>query len=262
MEQKAMQKSFSKNLKKPLVSIITVVYNSEQFLEKTILSVINQSYTNYEYIIIDGGSTDKTIEIIEKYNTSISKWISEKDNGLYDAMNKGMHLASGDYIWFVNSGDQIHLTSTLEQIFSKIELLPDLIYGETEIIDSNEKYLGMRRHSAPENLNWKMLSKGMLVCHQSVLVKKEISEDYNLKYKHSSDFEWLIRVLKKSGFIYNSGLVLSKFLEGGQTSKTLKSGLKERFRIMKIYYGLVPTLYKHFIMIFRLASYYLKHRRL
>jgi glycosyltransferase involved in cell wall biosynthesis len=257
-----MQKGLLIDIEKPLVSIITVVYNSEQFIEKTIQSIIRQSYPNIEYIIIDGGSTDKTLEIIKKYEKNISKWISEKDNGLYDAMNKGLIMANGKYVWFINSGDQIYSANTLVQALNALETFPDIIYGETEIIDKDGRNIGMRRHSAPENLSWKMLSKGMLVCHQSVIIKKEISENYNLEYKHSSDFDWLIRVLKKSSSIHNSGLVLSKFLEGGKTSKTLIPGLKERFRIMKTYYGLITTILEHFAMIFRLAFYYLKHRRL
>jgi glycosyltransferase involved in cell wall biosynthesis len=85
---------------KPLVSIITVVYNSERFLEKTIKSIINQTYSNVEYILIDGASTDGTVDIIKIYEKFISKWISEKDNGLYDAMNKAIEMATGDYLWF------------------------------------------------------------------------------------------------------------------------------------------------------------------
>jgi hypothetical protein len=140
--------------------------------------------------------------------------------------------------------------------------MPDLIYGETEIIDNNENSLGLRRHSATESLNWKMLSNGMLVCHQSVLVKRTLCEKYNLNYRHSSDYEWLIKALKASESIYNSKLILSKFMEGGQTTKNLIPGLKERFRIMIKYYGLPRTIWKHFVLAFRLFFYYIKNKRL
>ena len=246
----------------PLVSIITVVYNSEDLLENTILSVINQNYPNIEYIIIDGGSKDRTIDIIKKYEKSVSKWISESDNGLYDAMNKGLDLANGEYVWFINSGDKIFSNQTLTEIFKSIENKADVIYGETEIIDRNDKSLGMRRHSVPELLSWKKLSKGMLVCHQSVLVRKEIAEKYNLEYRHSSDFEWLIKVLKNSKTIVNTKLTLSKFLEGGQTNKNLAPGLKERFRIMRKHYGLISTIMNHLLLGIKLIFYYLKNRRL
>jgi len=246
---------------KPLISIITVVFNSENLLEKTILSIVNQTYKNIEYIIVDGGSTDGTIDIIKKYGQSVSNWFSEKDRGLYDAMNKGLKIASGDYVWFINSGDKIYSSNTLEMIFNTLNTLPDVIYGETQIIDILDNPKGMRRHSAPEGLNWKMLTKGMLVCHQSVLVKRSLAIDYNLNYKHSSDFEWLIEVLKNAGTIHNSGLILSKFMEGGQTTKNLIPGLKERFKIMSKHFGLIPTILRHILMIFRILGYYLKHKR-
>ncbi len=248
--------------KKPLVSIITVVFNSELYLEKTILSIINQEYANIEFIIVDGGSKDNTLEIIKKYEKFITKWISEKDNGLYDAMNKGISLAKGNYVWFMNSGDEIYNLSVLEDIFLNEINSPDIIYGETEIINYKGQSVGMRRHSTPEILNWKSLKWGMLVCHQSVLVKREIVENYHLTYKHSSDFEWLIRMLKKSKRIYNSKLILSKFMDGGQTSKNLTAGLKERYKIMVNYYGIISTIFIHFILGAKMLVYYFKNKRI
>src|SRR5688572_4810851 len=100
------------NQSAPLLSIITVVYNGEQLLEKTILSILNQTYTNIEYLIIDGRSKDRTVDIIKKYENKISYWVSEPDKGIYDAMNKGMNAAKGDYIWFINAGDVIHAQNT------------------------------------------------------------------------------------------------------------------------------------------------------
>ncbi len=248
--------------KYPLISIITVVYNSELYIEKTILSIINQDYAKIEFIIVDGGSTDKTIEIIKKYEKFVTKWISEKDNGLYDAMNKGINMASGDYLWFINSGDEVYSNTVLNEIFQNGSKLPDVIYGETEIIDYKGQIIGMRRHSIPEKLNWKSLKYGMLVCHQSILVKKEIVVEYNLNYKYSSDFEWLIRVLKKAETVHNSRLILSKFMDGGQTSRTLLPGLKERFRIMVTYYGFIITTLNHFILAIKLVFFYLKNKRI
>lgn len=249
-------------LNKPLVSIITVVYNSEAFIEKTILSIINQSFSSIEYIIVDGGSTDATIEIIKKYEKYISKWITEKDCGLYDAMNKGLNMATGTYVWFINSGDEAFSESVLMDIFEKTENFPDVVYGETEIIDYKGQSIGMRRHQSPENLTWKSLRYGMKVCHQSVLVKKVIAGNYNLKYRYSSDFEWLIEVLKKANTIYFSQMIISKFMDGGQTSKTIIPGLKERFRIIKKHYGLVPTIFRHFILAGNLILFYLKNKRI
>ena len=247
---------------RPLVSIITVVYNSERFIEKTIKSIINQTYPNVEYLIVDGASTDGTVEIIKKYEKYISKWISEKDNGLYDAMNKAIKIASGDYLWFINSGDEIYTENILTEIFSQLDNLPDVVYGETEIINFKGRPVGMRRHSTPEKLTWKSMRFGMKVCHQSILVKKALVEPYQLHFKYSSDFEWVIRVLKKSKSIQNSKLILSKFMEGGLTKQSIVPSLKERFNIMKRYYGLIPTLFNHCYLAVKMLFYYFKNKRI
>ncbi len=270
MESTSKQEGGSKTINKkllindkdlPLISIITVVFNSAGFIEKTIQGVINQSYPNIEYIIIDGASTDGTIELLRKYNEYIYYWISEKDNGLYDAMNKGMKNASGDYLWFINSGDMPYDLTILDSVFRNKKQLADLYYGETEIVDPNGQTIGMRRHKAPEKLNWRSLLKGMKVSHQSVIVKKELAQPYNIKYKLSSDFDWLIKVLKKTTLIENTGLILSKFMDGGLTKKNLIPGLKERFQIMVENYGYFSTVSSHIPLAVKLAFYYLKNRR-
>ena len=254
--------TLKKNRKEmPLISIITVVYNSENYIEKTIQSIINQSYPHTEYIIIDGASTDKTVDIIKKYNKYINYWKSEKDNGIYDAMNKAMKVASGDYLWFINAGDEIYSLSILNNIFLSKKRFADVYYGETEIIDYKGLTIGMRRHKAPENLNWNSFKYGMKVCHQSVIVRKKIAEPYNLDYLYSSDFDWLIRVVRKSRSIINTKLVLSKFMDGGKTKKTVIPGLKERFRIMTKYYGLIPNILNHFVIAFKFLFFFAKNKR-
>ncbi len=251
----------NQNSIEPLISIITVVYNSERFIERTIKSIINQTYSNIEYIIVDGASADGTINIIKKYEKYIGKWISEKDNGLYDAMNKAIKMATGNYLLFINSGDEIYTENILTDIFSKLDNLPDVIYGETEIVDFSGQSVGMRRHSTPEKLTWRSLRFGMKVCHQSILVKKELVEPYRLNYNYSSDFEWVIRVLKRANTVYNSKLILSKFMEGGMTKQSMIPSLKERFKIMSRYYGLIPTLFNHIYLAMKLSIYYLKNKR-
>ncbi len=253
-----------KTYKKPLVSVITVVYNSKKYIENTINSVVSQKYQNIEYIVVDGASTDGTLDIIKAKQEHISTLISEPDKGLYDAMNKAIKIAKGDYLWFINSGDEIYSDSVLCEIFDQIgknTSLPDLIYGETEIINENREALGMRRHQAPKKLTWKSLRFGMKVCHQSVIVKRELSNLYNTKYRYSSDFDWLIKVLKKSENIYNSKLTLSKFMEGGISSQSLLPSLKERFAIMSRYYGFISTTFIHFYLAVKLLFYYIKNKR-
>lgn len=229
----------------PLVSIITVVFNGADTIEKTIQSVIRQTYPRIEYIIIDGGSKDNTLSIIQKYGSHIAFWLSEPDKGLYDAMNKGIAHAHGRYLWFINSGDLIHDDHTLSDILEHPGPYPDIYYGDTVIIDENGRELGERRLRPPKVLDWKSFRMGMLVCHQSILVSKKIAEKYNLIYKSSADFDWVIRALQKAGSINNTHLPLSRFLQGGMTKTKHSRALKERFLIMKHYYGLVSTLFFH-----------------
>lgn len=236
----------------PKVSIISVIFNAGQYLEKTILSVINQDWQNIEYIIIDGGSTDNTDEIIEKYKEQINIFVSEPDNGLYDAMNKGIKKSTGDYIWFINAGDEVYSSKTLSDI--QINKSVDFYYGETEIIDQSGNSKGMRRLKAPKNLTWRNFCMGMLVSHQSMIVKKELAPLFNLEYNFSSDFDWAINILKQSKQVVNTNQILSTFMTGGQTSRTIIPGLFERFRIMKKHYGLLSTLKCHFLIACRLIG--------
>jgi glycosyltransferase involved in cell wall biosynthesis len=245
----------------PKISIITVVFNSKDFIERTIESIKNQVYRNIEYIIIDGASTDGTLQLIEKHSEDICKWISEPDKGLYDAMNKGLELATGDFVCFLNSGDQIFAVDTLTKMLDNLADLPDIIYGETMIVDANGVEIGLRRLKAPDQLSWKSFEKGMLVCHQSVYVKREIASYYNLKYRIASDFDWVMKALKKAKSIHNSGLILTRFLDGGMNKKNIPRALLERFKIMSGNYGFFPTLFRHFIIGLKFCIYFIKNKR-
>lgn len=231
-------------MKQPVFSIVTITYNAARWLEPTILSVLNQSYLPFEYILIDGGSGDGTVDIIQRYSSRIAYWISEPDKGLYDAMNKGLKRATGDYVWFMNAGDTLSGPDCLQNMVSSLpkgHVLPDILYGETMIVDENGRSLGLRRLKAPEILSWKSFKRGMLVCHQSFVVKRELAPLYDLQYRYSADFDWCIRCMKKAANLYNTHLVLSNFLTGGTSSIQRKASLKERYRIMCKYYGKVST---------------------
>jgi len=230
-----------------LFSIITVTYNASRRIERTLQSVISQTYPAIEYIIIDGNSTDGTLELVNKYRSSIAHCISEPDKGLYDAMNKGLRLASGDYVWFINAGDRLYSETTVREIVDRIDAgnLPDILYGETGIIDPQGNSLGMRRLKAPESLSWKSFRMGMLVCHQSFIVKRTIAVPYDLQYRLTADFDWCIRCLKKANTVFNTRLVLSQFLEAGLSAVHRKDSLKERYRIMCKNYGMLPTQLRH-----------------
>ena len=245
----------------PKISIITVVYNSEKLIERTIQSVVNQTYENIEYIIIDGNSKDKTLEIIQKYSEKIAVIVSEPDKGLYDAMNKGLAKATGEYVCFLNSGDELFSLTILNQAFGNLKSLPDVVYGETTIVDLKGNELGLRRLKAPEQLTWKSFKDGMLVCHQSVYVKRTIAETYNLNLKISADYEWVLKALKKAETIHNTHLILTRFLDGGINKKNIRKGLTERLKVMIQHYGLFSTLLNHFVIGIKFFWFWIKNKR-
>lgn len=240
----------------PKFSIITVTYNAEKVLEDTIQSVIFQTYRNVEYIIVDGASKDHTLDIVNKYHNRINKVISEPDKGLYDAMNKGIQLATGDYLCFLNAGDKFHDSETLQKIVHTLkgQELPDVIYGETAIVDEEGHFLHMRRLSTPAHLNWKSFKQGMLVCHQAFFVNRELAINhlYDLQYRFSADFDWCIRIMKKAKCLHNTRLTLIDYLNEGMTTKNHKASLKERFCIMAKHYGLISTILHHGWFVIRL----------
>ncbi len=250
----------------PLITIITISYQAEKYIQRTIESILGQDYTNIEYIIVDGNSTDGTISIIKDFELKLKhkgilfRWISEPDKGLYDAMNKGISKASGSYIWFINAGDIIAGSDIAGKVHkSVINALPDFIYGETNIVDAEGRIMGSRRLKAPEKLDWRSFRHGMLVCHQSMIVKRTIAPAFDLKYRYSSDIDWTIRALKKSEGIYNTHMILSHFLDGGVSKKKMKASLKERFQIMTEYYGFLPTAFRHLWFVIRAAWFKLIH---
>ena len=232
----------------PKISIITVCYNSEALLERTILSVLNQTYDNVEYIIVDGASKDRTLEIIKKYETQISKWISEKDKGLYDAMNKGLQMTTGDFVWFINSGDAILEKDTIEKMISKCDSDTDVLFGEVMMVDDERKHLGTRSEMTvqklPNQLTWKSLQMGMVVCHQAFLPKRKIAPFY-IENNLSADIDWVINCLKASQKNTNTQMVLAEYLMGGVSKQRHQDGLWGRFDILKKHYGTVPNFFNH-----------------
>ena len=240
----------------PTFSIITVTYNAAATIEATLLSVRQQTYRHFEHLIIDGASKDNTLYIIYKYKDDTIKVFSEPDKGLYDAMNKGIRMASCDYLCFLNAGDTFHEVDTLEKIANTISTtphgLPSIIYGETAIVNAERQFLHMRRHKAPDVLTWKSFQQGMLVCHQAFLVKRTLAEPYNLQYKYSSDFDWCIRMMKKADVISNTHLILIDYLDEGMTTRHHKASLLERLRIMAKHYGWCKTIIMHLWFAIRL----------
>lgn len=231
----------------PKFSIITVTYNAEAVLEDTILSVLSQTYQQVEYIIVDGASKDGTPAIIDRYKERIAHIVSEPDRGLYDAMNKGIRLATGNYLCFLNAGDSFHSKDTLQQMVNTLSSsdLPDVIYGETALVNNERHFLRMRRLQAPEVLTWRSFKQGMLVCHQAFFAKTSLAIPYDLQYRFSADFDWCIKVMKQAQTLHNTHLTIIDYLEEGMTTQNRKASLRERFRIMARHYGLMSTVAHH-----------------
>jgi len=244
----------------PKLTVITIVYNDVKHIERTMLSVLGQTYPNIEYVIVDGLSTDGTLDIIKKYQDKISKLISEKDKGIYDAMNKGLAAATGDYVLFMNSGDEFYANDTVAKVFAAADDA-DIYYGETEMINEKGESLGQRRHKAPERFTWRSFKYGMSISHQAIYVKRSIADPFNRQYELSADIDWILQATKKAKTIVNTHQYVAKYLVGGMSKKRHRQSLRERFDIMKKHYGLAPTLFNHVIIAFNLGWYWLLHRR-
>lgn len=209
------------------ISIITVCYNSAETLEKTIQSIISQSYKNIEYIVVDGFSTDHTLNIIKKYENKLAiKWISEKDNGLYDAMNKGVQMATGDYVGILNSDDTFHSHNTVEQVVAFLAENEgiDAIIGD--VVQHRKDGKVIRRYSSK---NWvpDHLKVGFMPPHPSLFIKRSLFEKYGLYqlgYRIAADYELIIRYFLKNKISYKySGLTTTSMLVGGASSSGLAS---------------------------------------
>ena len=242
----------------PTLTVITVVYNNVYDIERTLLSVINQTYPHIEYIVIDGASVDGTTDVIRRYSDKLAQLVCEPDNGIYDAMNKGLALATGDYVLFMNSGDEIYSTDTVSEVFASAPNA-DIYYGETELFDANWQSLGLRRHAVPDRFNWRSFRYGMNVSHQAIYIRRSLTTPYDLRYRLSADIDWVIRAAKTARTTVNTKRIVAKYLVGGMSKQRHWQSLKERFLIFTKHYGLVANVINHVVIAFRLAGYYLRY---
>ncbi|MEM9823373.1 MAG: glycosyltransferase family 2 protein [Bacteroidota bacterium] len=243
------------------ISIVTVVFNGEDLLEGTFQSVFNQSYPHIEYIVVDGASTDGTLALIKENEHRITRWISEKDEGLYDAMNKGIQLATGDFIWFMNCGDHIYAPDTVEKLVEAYTPKTDVLYGEVMLVDEQRAPMGTRSeitpHQLPAQLSWKSMARGMVVSHQAFLPRRRLWINYapnNL----TADIDWVINILKKSQCTTPSGLILATYLTGGLSKKRHQQSLQDRYAVLKKHFGFFPNLFNHFLIILRAMYFKIK----
>lgn len=242
------------------ISIITVTYNAASVLKRTLDSVKAQSWQQIEHLIIDGASKDETVSMAETYKAQCPYEVvilSEPDKGLYDAMNKGLRLATGDYLVFLNAGDTLHAADTLETIVRSAQPLPGVLYGDTAITDEQGKFLHLRRLRPPKKLTWKSFRQGMLVCHQAFYALTDIAKNlpYDPRYRYSADVDWCIRVMKEAQKrqlpLVNTQAILADYQEEGQTTIHHRDSLKERFDVMRRHYGLFTTVIMHVWFVFR-----------
>lgn len=232
----------------PLISIITITYNAAETIPLTMMSVAEQSFCDFEHLVIDGASTDDTILVGRQMCTPMLRIISEPDNGLYDAMNKGLRMARGKYVLFLNSGDRFHSRDTLQLYADAISAKkPDIVYGDTDIVDPSGKRIGPRHLSAPGMLTVESFSRGMLICHQAFMVRRAIAPRYDTDYKFSADYDWTIRCIKASrpGNRVNLRAITIDYLADGLTDHNKRASLIERFRIMASHYGAVRAIISH-----------------
>lgn len=231
-------------LKKESISIITVTYNSEKYLEETIESVLKQIDYLFEYIIIDGKSKDRTINIIEKYIPSFNgklKYISEPDYGIYDAMNKGIKLAQGEIIGLINS-DDYYTQYALQEVQSILNKYPnvDCIYSDVYVINENSQIEYIKKASLKD------LNKGMSLNHPTCFIKKhtyQLIGLYNTQYKIAADYDFALRMRKHNCQLYQSSKILSNYRDGGISVKNAKKGILDTFNIQKEYYGFLYASY-------------------
>lgn len=246
------------------ITVATVTYNAGKLISRTIKSVEEQTYPYVEHLIVDGNSQDNTLEHIHHYQERNSiaavrheiQCISEPDEGLYDAMNKALDMATGQYIVFLNAGDQFHDANTLEHIAACIKQsvgkqLPAVIYGNTDIVDLQGHFIRARRLSPPEHLNWRSFKNGMLVCHQAFFARTDIARHtpYNLRYRYSADFDWCIRIMHEGArqnlTLVNAHCTVANYLAEGLTTQHHQASLRERFSIMVRHYGLMSAMARH-----------------
>lgn len=242
-----MKKTDMANPENPMISIITICYNAESTILPTMRSVAAQSYDDFEHLIIDGASKDSTLNLARRESIAETRIFSEPDKGIYDAMNKGLAKAKGRYVIFLNAGDSFHDSDTLAEYGKAALADPDIVYADTMIVDADRNLIGPRHFTAPASLTFESFSRGMLVCHQAFMAKRSLTQPYDLSYRFSADYDWTVRILRKTtpDRCINLNRVAIDYLTAGTTDRNRWKSLRERFRIMCRHYGTMKTIFRH-----------------
>lgn len=199
---------------KPLISIITICYNNVKDIERTMLSVLNQTYCNIEYIIVDGGSTDGTVDIIKKFKNKLSKWISEKDKGIYDAYNKGLYQSTGDLVAYINAGDWYATNDVIEFVAQKYqETQADVLYGDVINVKNGKEYYDSKSNVNLNNMYFFMALHTPAVFMKNTYLKKY---GFDIRYKIAADYDAMLKILVDGGkFFYTGSKPLAYFIVDG-----------------------------------------------
>lgn len=247
------------------ITYVTITFNAASVLQRTLDSVLQQDYPDIVHLIIDGASTDDTLKLVDDYiersnaaeNGHRIQVMSEPDEGIYDAMNKGLRSLDGDYVCFLNAGDFLPAPDTVSKIVAHISLvvgdgnMPAVAYGDTDIVDGEGRFLHHRRLAPPEHLTWKSFRQGMLVCHQAFYARTDfaIATPYDRQYRYSADVDWCIRVMKAAAKenvpLHNLHMVVVNYTQEGQTTLHHRESLWERYRVMERHYGRIQTFFLH-----------------
>jgi len=221
--------------KEPLITIITVTYNADRYLSQTIESIISQTYKNIEYIIIDGGSTDDTLDIIKEYEDHISYWSSESDDGIYDAMNKGISQATGEYIAFINADDWLESDAVESVVDASRDADIGYIYGDLNQI-RDDKLIGV--HIADIG----RYKQNTPIGHQALFVKADILKKmpFDMRYRIMSDYDNMIRLIKSGASHRYIPKPLANFRKEGFSD--LSNPDRERFLIQYRHFGVVTAI--------------------
>jgi len=243
----------------PQLSLITVTRNAEQVLGCTLQSVaaaLQKAPDSFqvEYILVDGASTDRTLGLLEGYGELPLRVTSEPDNGLYDAMNKGLKSASGKYVWFLNAGDEISGPEVLARLSDSMTTDADIYYSDALFVRPDGSVAGLRSvvtpHTLPRRLGWQDMKMGMKVCHQAFIVRKSLAPFYD-PGNLSADLDWEIRALKGARKVQWLDFILCRYLLGGISEQKRLKSLKDRWIVLKNHFGVLTALVSHFRILIR-----------
>lgn len=215
----------------PKVTIVTVCYNADKEIETTLLSVLSQKYNNLEYIVIDGDSSDNTMDIINKYKDKITRILSEPDKGIFDAMNKGINMASGNWILFLNAGDTFCNETVVERMVFETPIDAGVIYGNAMFVKNGIK----RKYSPLPFFNSKERYPDMGICHQSIFVRTDIAKNllFDLSYQLSADYDMIMKIYNNNYKFYYKDVMVCNYDLSGVSSLNYLRKIKEKMRIYR-----------------------------